>query len=613
MTTLVDLLRHLDPRLRDRLALELAQRPVGLEGVPRGVTVVLAGHRAAGKSTVLPLVAQALGRPAIDLDAELERRAGRSLRSWFEADAASFRAAERSVFAALPPGGVVAVGGGFLSLHADLLRGCLTVLVPVTFETFVERLSADRSRPRLMPAVSLHEELTASWSEREAKHRAVETVSFVDFMRALARPSRPRRVVTLPPGADVAAFSQKARGAGAELLEVRTDLSPPDAEVGASALPLLIAERGRRSPEEWRRLAVLLDADDGSLRSHHAAAPMTTDEALAHWQGVSDHVHVKHVEPLGALASAAPRLLQTQRALQQAHGAERVTVLCTGPLALPFRAVLAEANALDYLALDDAWSAAPGQRRLDDAVRTARRSPPGGRRSAAAPGDVDPSPTHAPRPDGTTRRLGILGSAVAHSRSPRLHAQPFDRIELPPDVDLPALLSALRPHYRGFAVTSPFKKAAARVAEASRDAVNTLVREGAGFSGHNTDREGAMAVLLALRARTGAARVTALGDGGVTGALREAAAQLGLELSVVTRAEANGPLTGAVVWTWPAPVEAPPALRLAGAQVAVIAYGAPAQVIARRVEQLGGTPVRLGPRWFIAQARRQRALWESSP
>jgi len=39
---------------------------------------------------------------------------------------------------------------------------------------------------------------------------------------------------------------------------------------------------------------------------------------------------------------------------------------------------------------------------------------------------------------------------------------------------------------------------------------------------------------------------------------------------------------------------------------------AAAPVIAREISQRGGVPIRLGPRWLIAQARRQRALWESA-
>jgi hypothetical protein len=46
--------------------------------------------------------------------------------------------------------------------------------------------------------------------------------------------------------------------------------------------------------------------------------------------------------------------------------------------------------------------------------------------------------------------------------------------------------------------------------------------------------------------------------------------------------------------------------------VGLISYGEPARRLARLIEGLGGTPVRLGPRWLIAQARRQRHLWESA-
>jgi hypothetical protein len=99
----------------------------------------------------------------------------------------------------------------------------------------------------------------------------------------------------------------------------------------------------------------------------------------------------------------------------------------------------------------------------------------------------------------------------------------------------------------------------------------------------------------------------------VTAALRVAAANLQLELEVLTRAQVTAkPLGGAVVWTWPALVEVPQALRFEGAKVAVIAYGVPARTIAKEIVERGGAPVRLGPRWFIAQARRQRAVWESA-
>lgn len=656
----VTLFEQVDHRLRAALLAEFARRRgEPLDGVPRGVTVVLAGHRAAGKSTLLPQVARALGRDAVDLDGELARRSGRVLREWLTEDERSFREAERALFMSLPRGVVVAVGGGFLSLHRGALAGCLVVEVPITFATYAERLRADTTRPRLRPALSLEEELREVYAERTERHAQARPTSLVELALRLERGARARRVVTLPPGAALEPFAWAARHAGAELLEVRSDLHPPELDLlpASRALPLLVAQRTPTPlPAAWLKHATLVDTElplprgEGRmLMSFHSPKALRTDAALSQWPMLPEHTHLKHVEPLGA-PSRFPEVLETQRALQQRFGADRVTVLVTGPTALPFRAVLAQRNALDYLALDATWSAAPGQRLLADAVREAKCA----------------------RADGMTQRLGILGSSLRHSRSPRVHAQPFDRIDWPADTPMDELLDALAPHYRGFAVTNPFKKAVATYAGAKLSAVNTLVRaamrvevgartpsedvhaspprtatpveseaptklehadasrveageftkSGDGLAAvarphgreawraQNTDVEGARAVLEKL----GATSLTVLGDGGVTVALREASGDR--ILKVLTRAdfsEAREALTGAVVWTWPASVDAPESLRFHDARVAMVAYGAPGRKIAAAIRARGGTPVMLGARWFIAQARRQKALWESAP
>lgn len=592
------LLDEVDPRLQPLLRAEWARRRNELtEGLPCDVTVVLAGHRGAGKTRALPLVAKALGRSAVDLDAELERRHGVALRPWFESDERGFRIAERDTFRSLPSGLVVAVGGGFLSHHAEALRGCVVVEIPISFETYVERLRADVTRPRLRPELSLEDELREVYCEREYRHAAAKPLSLIDFMLKLVRGRRPRRVVTLPPETPVEPFAWAARHAGADLLEVRSDLHPPELDllVAARALPLLLARRTEAPlPDSWRARASLLDEpqraelDPSVLRSLHAERPLGTDEALARWRDVVPGSRVKHVEPLGP-PSRFPRLLETQRALIERFGAEHVTVLATGREALPFRAVLAQRNALDYLALEGQWAAAVGQRLLVDAVREARRS----------------------QMDGSTRRLGIIGGALAHSRSQRIHQQPFDRIELPEGQPLDELLSALVPHYRGFAVTNPFKKPAARCVGAPRSAVNTLARNQGQWDSENTDVDGARVVLEKLAAPL----VSVLGDGGVTVALREAAQQQGSRLDVRPRASFSAhsrPISGAAVWTWPATVAPPEGLRFEAARVAVVAYGAPARKIGAAIRELGGEPLMLGARWFIAQARRQRQLWESA-
>jgi hypothetical protein len=375
------------------------------------------------------------------------------------------------------------------------------------------------------------------------------------------------RVVTLPPDGDALAFALRARRSGADLLEVRDDLRDEPLDALAKEMPLLLAHRGGRG---FKTAAQWVDAPlgsglDATIWSHHAEQTLTPEAAEALWAKVPAGVHIKHVEPAG------PHLLETQRRLIARHG-RRVTVLGVGPLALPWRAVLAEHNALDYLALENATAAAAGQRLLRDAVR-----------------------------GGTGARLALIGHRIEHARSPWAHPPPFDRWDLPPDAPVGALVDALKPHYRGFAVTAPFKQALAAHVGAKQRAINTLVRRPDGWLGANTDVDGARAVLE----RHGVTAFTLLGDGGAAWALRAAAKTL----PTVVKWAAARHVRGDSVWTWPAQLDAPEGLKLDGARVLIIAYGAGGHRIAEHVRRLGGTPVRAGARWFAAQARAQRRLW----
>ncbi|GHG99142.1 shikimate dehydrogenase [Comamonas sp. JC664] len=418
-----------------------------------------------------------------------------------------------------------------------------------------------------------------------------------------------RRVVTLPPtvlGEDAVRFARDAQRRGADVLELRTDLHAPDAvspEALAAVLPLLVSERGKPVPDAWAAAAWRVDRDlvdasgqQGSLAappgqllaSHHASRPLSTEEALQLWQrDLPADALVKHVEPMTNPAHVRT-LLETQRRLMERFGVTRVTVLGMGAVALPTRALLARNNVLDYVATGGTWAAAPGQRLLDDVVRELR----GADRYTLEP----------------PLRLGILGTSIVHSRSPRIHRQPFDRIDLPEDAPVEALVDALLPHYAGFAVTSPFKLRLAQHTGSPLDAINTLVRRGTRWEAFNTDTFGAQKVLERLEAR----EVFVLGAGGATAALRSVAKDTACTLRVLRRADIQAPLTGAGVWTWPDRVPAPDDLRFDGARVAVIAYGAPGRRIAAEIVRRGGTPILLGAAWFIAQARRQRQLWESA-
>ncbi|WNG47011.1 shikimate dehydrogenase [Archangium minus] len=420
-----------------------------------------------------------------------------------------------------------------------------------------------------------------------------------------------RRVVTLPPtlrGPEALRFATDVRSRGADVLEVRTDLHPAeavDAAALAGILDLLVSERGTPLPPAWVAAARwvdrdvvhagALDAPAGKLlASHHAERPLSTEEALRLWDvAIPAGALVKHVEPVGELSQARVAvLLETQARLRARFGEGRVTLLAMGPVALPIRAVLAQRNVLDYVALGGDWKAAPGQRLLADAVREVKY----------------PHPVPLPEGEGVVTRLGILGTSIAHSRSPRIHRQPFDRIDIPEDAPVEALVDALLPHYRGFAVTSPFKIRLARHTGSPLDAINTLVRRRDRWESFNTDTEGARTVLERLGARD----VFVLGDGGASAAIRSVTPEVGCQLRFLKRAEISSPLAGCGIWTWPDRITPPDALRFEGARVAVIAYGAPARRIAAEITRRGGSPLMLGAAWFIAQARRQRALWENA-
>ncbi|WP_164020043.1 shikimate dehydrogenase [Pyxidicoccus trucidator] len=418
-----------------------------------------------------------------------------------------------------------------------------------------------------------------------------------------------RRVVTLPPtvsGPDAPRFARECQLRGASVLEIRTDLHAPDAvdaDALAAVLPLLVSERGKPLPAAWVAAAWRVDRDlkdtkgrEGALdapsgkllASHHAERQLSTVEALRLWEReLPPDALVKHVEPMHGPEHLVT-LLETQRLLTERLGVTRVTVLGMGPFALPARAVLARNNVLDYVAAGGSWAAAPGQRLLDDVVRETR----GADSLALAP----------------PLRLGILGTSIVHSRSPRIHRQPFDRIDIPEDGPVETLVDSLLPHYAGFAVTSPFKLRLARHTRSPLEAINTLVRRGNRWESFNTDTYGALTVLDRLNAMD----AFVLGDGGATAAMRAVAGEIGCNLRILRRADIQAPLKGAGIWTWPDRVPAPESLRFERARVAVIAYGAPGRRIATEISRRGGTPVLLGAAWFIAQARRQRQLWESA-
>ena len=131
------------------------------------------------------------------------------------------------------------------------------------------------------------------------------------------------------------------------------------------------------------------------------------------------------------------------------------------------------------------------------------------------------------------RKAAVLGSPVAHSRSPQLHLAAYralglddwtyDRIECTED-QLPSLVDGLGPEWVGLSVTMPGKFAALRVADERTDraelvgSANTLVHTPTGWRADNTDIDGVAGALAEtaerVAGRGGLSRAVVLGSGG---------------------------------------------------------------------------------------------------
>lgn len=110
--------------------------------------IFLTGFMGAGKSTVGRLLSDRLGVPFLDLDEEIERGTGKTIREIFvEGGEGLFRRIEADVLVtlgrALPEGGVIATGGGTAAQPANLrfmkTQGLVVWLHP-SFATLATRI-----------------------------------------------------------------------------------------------------------------------------------------------------------------------------------------------------------------------------------------------------------------------------------------------------------------------------------------------------------------------------------------------------------------------------------------------------------------------------------------
>jgi len=127
------------------------------------VIVYLVGMPGSGKSTVGRELAGRLGVPFVDLDAEIERREGRTIAEIFQAEGeAAFRALEAKelVRAATQDPSVLACGGGVVLEPANriTLRNTGTcVFLDVPIDVLRARVQPSEDRPLIRHAGDLEE------------------------------------------------------------------------------------------------------------------------------------------------------------------------------------------------------------------------------------------------------------------------------------------------------------------------------------------------------------------------------------------------------------------------------------------------------------------------
>ncbi|WNG95097.1 shikimate dehydrogenase [Mycobacterium sp. ITM-2016-00318] len=209
---------------------------------------------------------------------------------------------------------------------------------------------------------------------------------------------------------------------------------------------------------------------------------------------------------------------------------------------------------------------------------------------------------------GDARKAAVLGSPIAHSRSPQLHLAAYralgldgwtyDRIECTAD-QLPELVGGFGPEWVGVSVTMPDKFAALQFADertARADlvgAANTLLRTSFGWRADNTDVDGLAGALGHV-----AGHAIVVGSGGTAPAVVVGLVELGVQrITVVARnREKAAPVVDLVtrMGAEAAWLDIDGAdLRPVVAEVSVVVSTIPADAAARYADVLSSTPVLL--------------------
>src|SRR5262245_25312446 len=370
--------------------------------------------------------------------------------------------------------------------------------------------------------------------------------------------SLPARVASLAPRSIADARGLVSRvPPGANAIEYRLDLAeetlPAEALVSLDARPAILtyrslAEGGRFAggDEDYRRLVTAAYAAGAVVDVEHARGLLEDPATLPE----RERVIVSHHAPFSLPEDWQPRL-SAMRAIR-ARAAKFVAG--AGDLAASLRIADIQRTQDGGVAIFPMGPASPPGRVL---------SALNGAALVYGPVDRDTASGQIPladlldvyevqRPRRIEALYGIVGGSPPRSLSPRLYnalfrARDLERLYLPLpigdfDREDPTALEH-DPPFRGFAVTQPWKIAAAHAGRASEDvaavgAANTLFRDGRLWRAENTDVDGVFDPLADHDTGEGRSAVV-LGAGGAARAAVVAARRLGYEIAIAARRDAE--------------------------------------------------------------------------
>lgn len=330
-------------------------------------------------------------------------------------------------------------------------------------------------------------------------------------------------VITLPPSAahDPLTFAKRAREAGADLLEIRGDLTPNVPSFNAT-LPFIISPRNTGTNLITSFQPLYIDLELGEtisipssailIRSFHDYEKTPSFEALLE---LTEQCRTEGADIIKIVTTI--NSYNDLAVLEKLHGAlskeQKRIILGMGIRAHYSRMLSPFRNELTYTYLDESETAAPGQVALSLYKKT----------------------THCKHPI----VFGILGSLNVKSGSPLIQNALFAAHDVDAvfttflSDDLADAMSFIKQEkVQGLSITTPFKKDILSALDdldplaRELESVNTVVREDGEYKGYNKDECGIREGYDFMK--EGSA-VAILGSGGVVPAVIHACREKGIE------------------------------------------------------------------------------------